>query len=122
MCEREDMTGDIQDGHMPRLRRPEGGKWRARLGGLLVLVAALVIATTRAHERAVELVEGEQRLEGDIAVLKKEIAARHTAMHHPHPRIRKGVFGKTMRELSGAIEALAGVSGQSNHVDAVRKV
>jgi hypothetical protein len=116
------MTCYVQDGHIPRSWRPERGKWRARLGGLLVLVAALVVATTRAHERAVELVESEQRLERDIAVLKAEIAARHTAVHHPHPRIRKGVFGKTMRELSGAIEALAGVSGHSNHVDAVKKV
>ena len=58
------------------------------------------------------LVATRAQLEHRIAVLQSELGARpelvHRAAPHPHPRVRSGVFTKTMTELAGAIHALAG--------------
>ena len=61
------------------------------------------------------LVATRAQLEHRIAVLQSELGARpelvHRAAPHPHPRVRSGVFTKTMTELAGAIHALAGAGG-----------
>ena len=62
------------------------------------------------------LVETRAQLERQIAVLQSELGARH-----PHPRVRGGVFTKTLKELSGAIQALAGAHPASGGLqDALR--
>ena len=61
-----------------------------------------------------QLVATRAQLEHRIAVLKSELGARadRAARHpHPHPRVRGGVFTKTMGELRGAIHALMGAGG-----------
>jgi hypothetical protein len=94
-----------------------------RTAALAALVGvALVIVARGPAQRTAQLLESEQHLERDIAALKAQLAARSAAAHHPHPRIRQGVFGKTLRELSGAIQALAGTSSAPAPVDHVSAV
>jgi hypothetical protein len=86
--------------------------WPARCGaaaaGLVLLAALVLVATSPRPGSSTVLVETRAELERQVSVLKAQLRGKAAASAHPHPRVRGGVFSKTMTQLAGAIQALAG--------------
>ncbi len=97
-----------------RVRRPSHpyGNVPPHRTSLLRVQGATMLVATRA-----QLLATRAQLEHRIAALQSELGARaeHAARRpHPHPRVRGGVFTKTMKELAGAIHALLGAGGPAH--------